>query len=106
MPSTTKKPPAKARQSARNGAMERLERSLDAAQDAVIALRKDIGEGGQDLRKTVEQTIASARKDTAKLSTAVRSDVGDLQKAIVDPPARKQGARKRTRTRKATAKSA
>jgi hypothetical protein len=105
MTTATKKAPAKATPSSDNATIERLERSLDAAQDAVIALRKDIGAGGQDLRKTVEKTIASARKDTAKLSKALRSDVADLQKAIADPPPRKQPQRKTAARKKTASKS-
>jgi hypothetical protein len=103
---TTTKRKVPAKRASRDAAVDRLESSLDAAQAATKSLREDLGSGGHDLIKTVETTIASARKDAARLGKAVRSDVADLQKAIVDPPARKHtSARKRPAARKAKAKS-
>jgi hypothetical protein len=67
--------------------IERLEASLDAAQDAAKALRRDMSRGSRDIAKNVETMLAATRKDTTKLAKAVRRDLADLQKAMTSPPA-------------------
>ena len=56
------------------------------------------------MAKTVETSVKAARKDTSKLSKAVRGDVADLQKAIVSPPSRKHVAAGKASAKKASAK--
>ena len=96
---TPARPPARKATtgSQREAALERLERSLDAADEAIRALRRDMTAGGDDLMQTVEKAVKDARKDTVKLGKAVRADVAKLQRAITDPPAKKkQAAARRT----------
>jgi hypothetical protein len=66
--------------------LERLEASLDAAQDAAKALRRDVSRGSRDIANNVETMLAATRKDTTKLAKAVRRDLADLQKAMTSPP--------------------
>lgn len=84
MATTTKAPDAHAAngKGAREAALDRLNESLDAAQKAIKAVRRDVTTGGRDLVKDVEGMIAQARKDTSKLERAVRSDLADLQRAV------------------------
>ena len=88
---TTKQPrkPAKAGAHGNGRAeatLERLNSSLDAAQDAAKLLRKDVRRGTRDIAKNLETMIASTRKDAAKLAKAVRKDLVELEKAVSSPP--------------------
>lgn len=87
-PAAQQKPRASSEQAGRMEAgLERLEASLDAAQDAAKALRRDVSRGSRDIAKNVEAMLAGTRKDAAKLAKAVRRDLTDLQKAMTSPPA-------------------
>jgi hypothetical protein len=87
-PAAQQKPRATPEQAGRMEAgLERLEASLDAAQDAAKALRRDVSRGSRDIAKNVETMLAATRKDTTKLAKAVRRDLADLQKAMTSPPA-------------------
>ena len=59
-------------------ALKRLNRSLDAAQEALAELRKDtgrdVGQGARDLYKDVRTFVSSARRDSGKLARALRRD--------------------------------
>ncbi len=67
---------------------------------ALIGLGKDLRTGGRDLFGDVESLVRSARRDTAKLVTALRADVERLAKATPylhappAPPARRHPAPK------------
>jgi hypothetical protein len=94
-------------------ALERLNASLDAAQDAAKALRTDMGRGTRDLARNLERLIKANRRDAAKLAKAVRRDLAELQKAVTSSPARPRakagttGARSTTpRARKTTTRKA
>ncbi len=88
MPESAKQPAARAEQAGRiEAGLDRLEVSLDAAQDAAKALRRDVSRGTRDMAKNVETMLTATRKDTRKLARAVRRDVGDLQRAMTSPPA-------------------
>jgi hypothetical protein len=88
MADTGKQSAARAEQAGRiEAGLDRLEASLDAAQDAAKALRRDVGRGTRDMAKNVETMLTATRKDTRKLARAVRRDVGDLQRAVTSPPA-------------------
>jgi len=72
-------------------AFKRLNRSLDAAQDALAELRKDtghdVGEGARDLYKDLRTFIASARRDGGKLAKALQRDFERAQKRLAGTPA-------------------
>jgi hypothetical protein len=71
--------------------LDRLETSLDGAQDAATALRRDMTHGTRDMAKNVEALLAATRKDARKLATAIRRDLADLQKAVTASPAGRKG---------------
>jgi hypothetical protein len=100
---TRKRPAAK-----EPAAIKRLNKSLDAAQDALVALRKDlsrdVGAGGRDLYKNLERFVRSARRDSGKLSKALERDIEQLQKRLARTPKTKTTGRKGTR-RKAAGRS-
>ena len=66
-PAARKKRPA-AKQPA---SINRLNKSLDAAQDALASLGKDVskdlGAGGRDLYKNLQRFVKNARRDSGKL---------------------------------------
>lgn len=63
-------------------ALKRLNKSLDAAQDALSELRKDSGRGAQDLYKDLRGFVSNARRDTGKLGKALAKDFEQAQKRI------------------------
>ena len=79
--------------------LERLNASLDAAQDAVKALRHDLRGGRRDMARNLDALVRATRKDSAKLAKAVRGDLADLQKAMISPPARRPAPTKRSPAR-------
>jgi hypothetical protein len=76
--------------------LARVNETLDAAQEALKALRKGLGAGGRSLLKDVEALLKSARKDTGKLSRAVQADLEALGRAVTSPGKSGAPARKRT----------
>jgi len=72
-------------------ALKRLNRSLDAAQDALVELRtdtgRDVGQGARDLYKDVRTFVSSARRDTSKLAKALQRDFEQAQKRLTGAPA-------------------
>jgi hypothetical protein len=67
-------------------ALKRLNRSLDTAQDALVALRrdvtKDVSAGTRSLQADLERFIRDARRDTGKLGRALQRDLRRVQKRI------------------------
>ena len=63
-------------------ALKRLNKSLDAAQQALTELRKDSGRGAQDLYKDVRGFVSNARRDTGKLGKALAKDFDQAQKRV------------------------
>lgn len=93
-------------------ALKRLNRSLDAAQEALGELRKDtgrdVGQGARDLYKDLRTFVTSARRDSGKLAKALQRDFEQAQKRLAGGPAGKpaqaRAARPRTSTGPATAR--
>ena len=86
-------------------ALERLNRSLDAAQEALAELRKDtgrdVGQGARDLYKDLRTFVSSARRDSGKLAKALQRDFEQAQKRLAGaPPARARTAATASRQRK------
>jgi hypothetical protein len=86
-------------------ALNRLEKSIDAAQAALKDLRTELGRGRRDLVKDLDKTLTDARKNLRSLSRTVVKDVDKLQKAATTRkrPAAARG--RRTSARKTTTKS-
>src|SRR5215218_2432308 len=87
--STARKSPSRrstARKSTASGepaALRRLNKSLDSAQDALKALRKDVGRdvstGTRGLYGDLQKFVKDARRDSTKLGRALGRDVQKLQ---------------------------
>jgi hypothetical protein len=115
VPPAKKKPASRSRPTARKrstakepAAIKRLNKSLDAAQDALTALRKDVGrdidEGGRDTYKNLQRFVKDARRDSGKLSKALGRDIEDLQKRLNSSQKTKKSSRTGT-PRKAAGRS-
>lgn len=93
-------------------ALKQLSKSLDAAQDALADLRKhagrDVSQGARDLYKDVRTFVASARRDTGKLTKALARDFEQAEKQLARrrPVAgsRTRPAASRSRTPRTTTK--
>jgi hypothetical protein len=111
----TKKPASRGGKTARKrpatgepAAVARLNKSLDAAQDSLAALRndvsKDVSAGARDLYKDVQKFVKDARRDSGKLGKALQRDIEKAQKRM--SPARKAKSSSRAGApRKAAARS-
>ena len=101
---TARKPPTAKDQTA----IKRLNESLDAAQDALASLgknvSKDLGAGGRDLYKNLQRFVKDARRDSGKLSRALGRDIEQLQKRLAGSSQTKTPSRTGTR-RKAAGRS-
>jgi hypothetical protein len=91
-------------------ALNRLEKSIDAAQSALKDLRTELGRGGRDLAKDLDKTLADARKNLRSLSRTVAKELDQIQKAATGrrpaaPRARSAAARKTTPKRASTRKT-
>jgi predicted nucleic acid-binding Zn-ribbon protein len=89
--------------------IKRLNKSLDSAQDALTALRKDltkdVGSGARGLYKDLETFVKNARRDSGKLGKALQKDVERLQQQIeAATKGRKTTSSARRRPAKSTAK--
>ena len=94
-------------------ALKRLTRSLDAAQDALVELRKDtgrdVGQGARDLYKDLRTFVSSARRDSGKLAKALRRDFEQAQKRLAGTPpprSRSTATARRQRTPRTAARRA
>lgn len=81
------KPTAAQREAAerckQNGrALDRVAKSLDAAQADLSALRGSLGTGATDLRKDVSRLLRDARRDLTKMSKAVSRDIERAQRDV------------------------
>ena len=93
-------------------AVARLNKSLDAAQDALAALRndvsKDVSTGARDLYKDVQKFVKDARRDSGRLGKALQRDIEKAQKRIAPAPRAKSSAKRSSRAgapRKSAARS-
>lgn len=89
-------------------ALNRLEKSIDAAQSALKDLRAELGRGGRDLVKDLDKTLSDSRRNLRSLSRTVTKDLEKLQKAATSrrPTAARSGAGARKTTTKSTRSSA
>ncbi len=101
---TSKKPASRGGKTARkrpatgeSAAMARLNKSLDAAQDALGALRndvsKDVSTGARDLYKDVQKFVKDARRDSGRLGKALQRDIEKAQKRMAPAPKARSSSR-------------
>ena len=118
--STSRRTTTRRRVSAKEpAAIKRLNKSLDGAESALVALRKDVQSGAGDAYKNLRQLVRNARRDSGKLSKAIQKDLEEAAKAVRSragggstarratarrSPARRSPARKTTARRKPAAR--
>src|SRR5437763_16454178 len=96
-------------------ALTRLNKSLDAAQDALGALGKDVGRdvsaGARDAYKDLQKFVRDARRGSGKLGTTLERDLDRLQKRVVSaaktgrkPPSRASSTSRRSTARRSAAR--
>jgi hypothetical protein len=82
-----KRPSRTGRSTARNvDGIDRIERSLEAAQKGLASIRGDLRTGSRDLVKDVDRLLRDARRDVGKLGRALRRDLEKLQADMSKPP--------------------
>jgi ABC-type transporter Mla subunit MlaD len=96
------------RRQAKSGsaALDRLGGSLDAAQDALKDLRRELSKGGRDMLKDLDVLLRDARKNLRGTTRTLVEDLEELQKAAAGKrsaaatraPAKRPTATKRTGT--------
>ena len=108
--STSRRSSASSRGSARfkePTAVKQLNRSLEAAQKAINDLRKqagrDAGAGTRSLHQDLRKFVTNAKRDSGKLSTALKRDFDQAQKTIAT--ARSSGSGRRTTSGRRSASS-
>ena len=114
---STKKPASRGGKTARKrpatgepAAVARLNKSLEAAQDALAALRndvsKDVSTGARDLYKDVQKFVKDARRDSGKLGKALQRDIDKAQKRMSPAPKAKRSSRAGARSNAAARSTA
>jgi septal ring factor EnvC (AmiA/AmiB activator) len=73
---------ARARHQKTDRAIDRITKSLDAAQKDLSAIGGGLGTGAGELRKDVSKRLRDARRDVTKMSKTVRRDLERLQKDL------------------------
>jgi predicted nucleic acid-binding Zn-ribbon protein len=90
-------------------ALDRLTKSVDAAQDALKDLRGEMGRGSSGVLKDLDKQLKDARKNLRGASKSVIKELEELQQKVT-PGAKKStsrssGGAKRSTARKSTARS-
>ena len=89
-------------------ALKRLNRSLDAAHKALTELRTHAGDDAAKNTRTLHtglgKFVANARRDTGKLTTALKRDFEKAQKLLARTPAERSGTSAKRSTRRTAAK--
>jgi hypothetical protein len=85
-------------------ALDRLGGSLDAAQDALKDLRRELSKGGRDLLKDLDVLLRDARKNLRGTQRTLIKDLDAMQKAAAGKPrtTAKRAPAKRTTATKGT----
>jgi hypothetical protein len=95
------------RQPAKSGgaALDRLGGSLDAAQDALKDLRRELSKGGRDVLKDLEVLVRDARKNLRGTTRTLVKDLDEVQKAAAGKRPRAAATTRAPAKRTTTAKS-
>jgi hypothetical protein len=83
-------------------ALDRLTKSVDAAQDALKDLRGEMSKGSSGVLKDVDKQLRDARKNLRGASKSVLQDLEGLQQRISSAAPGRGGAKKSTTARKST----
>ena len=109
--SSAKRPAVKRPAAKPPAALKQLEKSLGTAQDALAALRKDVGRdtsaGARSLYKDVQKFIGNARRDSGKLGTALQRDLEKAQTKLATSrkPSSRNGRKTTARPRVSSKRS-
>jgi hypothetical protein len=88
------------------GALDRLTKSVEAAEVALKDLRKELSKGSRDVLGDLERTLKDARKDLRSVRSTVAKDLAQIEQALVTgKPVKRRAAPARARSAKATAAS-
>jgi hypothetical protein len=83
-------------QGAGQAALDRLTQSVDAAQEALKDLRKELTKGTRDVLRDLDTTLTDARKNLRSVSKTVTQDLESIQRALITgKPAPTRAARQR-----------
>jgi hypothetical protein len=86
------------------GALDRLTKSVEAAEVALKDLRKEMGKGSRDVLGDLETTLKDARKDLRSVSRTFTKDLAQIEQALVaGKPVKRRAAPARARSAKAGA---
>ena len=83
-------------------ALDRLTKSVDAAQDALKDLRGEMGKGSSSVLKDVDKQLKDARKSLRSSSKSVLKDLEGLQQKVASAVPGRDGAKKTSAARKST----
>jgi hypothetical protein len=89
-------------------ALDRLGGSLDAAQDALKDLRRELSKGGRDLLKDLDVLVRDARKNLRGARRTLIKDLDEVQQAAAGKrraPAKRAPAKRTTATKRTGAAS-
>jgi hypothetical protein len=84
-------------------ALDRLGGSLDAAQDALKDLRRELSKGGRDLLKDLDVLLRDARKNLRGARRTLAKDLDQVQKAAAGKRPAKRAPAKRAPAKRTTA---
>jgi predicted nucleic acid-binding Zn-ribbon protein len=84
-------------------ALDRLTKSVDAAQDALKDLRGEMSKGSSAILKDVDKQLKDARKSLRGSSKSVLKDLEELQQRITSAAPGRGGAKKTSTARKSSA---
>jgi len=84
-------------------ALDRLGGSLDAAQDALKDLRRELSKGGRDLIKDLDVLLRDARKNLRGARRTLVKDLDQVQKAAAGKRPAKRAPAKRAPAKRTTA---
>src|SRR5262249_29291085 len=83
-------------------ALDRLTKSVDAAQDALKDLRGEMAKGSSSVLKDVDKQLKGARKSLRSSSKSVLKDLEGLQQKVTSAVASRGGAKKASTARKSS----
>jgi hypothetical protein len=83
-------------------ALDKLTKSVDAAQDALKDLRGEMSKGSSSILKDVDKQLKDARKGLRGASKNVLKDLEGLQQKVASAAPGRSGAKKSTTARKST----
>jgi len=91
-----------------SGPLDRLGGSLDAAQEALKDLRRELSKGGRDVLKDLDALLRDARKNLRGTQRTLIKDLEEVQKAAAGkrrPAVKREPAKRTAATKRSSAAS-